>query len=167
MPMASGPDRYLVVGNPIAHSRSPEIHAAFAAQTGQNILYERRLIETDPPEAFAAAMRHFFQDEGGRGANVTLPFKEAAFRLADERSPRAEAAGAANTLCFIEGRIIADNTDGAGLVDDIQQRLGVSLQGLRVTVLGAGGAARRGPAGGGQPHTGPRAGAGRRHRPPS
>ena len=115
MPMASGPDRYLVVGNPIAHSRSPEIHAAFAAQTGQHILYERRLIETDPPEAFAAAMRHFFQDEGGRGANVTLPFKEAAFRLADERSPRAEAAGAANTLCFIEGRIIADNTDGAGL----------------------------------------------------
>ena len=81
MPMASGPDRYLVVGNPIAHSRSPEIHAAFAAQTGQHILYERRLIETDPPEAFAAAMRHFFQDEGGRGANVTLPFKEAAFRL--------------------------------------------------------------------------------------
>ena len=142
MPMASGPDRYLVVGNPIAHSRSPEIHAAFAAQTGQHILYERRLIETDPPEAFAAAMRHFFQDEGGRGANVTLPFKEAAFRLADERSPRAEAAGAANTLYFIEGRIIADNTDGAGLVDDIQRRLGVSLQGLRVTVLGAGGAAR-------------------------
>ena len=81
MPMASGPDRYLVVGNPIAHSRSPEIHAAFAAQTGQHILYERRLIETDPPEAFAAAMRHFFQDEGGRGANVTLPFKEAAFRI--------------------------------------------------------------------------------------
>ena len=121
MPMASGPDRYLVVGNPIAHSRSPEIHAAFAAQTGQHILYERRLIETDPPEAFAAAMRHFFQDEGGRGANVTLPFKEAAFRLADERSPRAEAAGAANTLCFIEGRIVADNTDGAGLVDDIQR----------------------------------------------
>ena len=142
MPMASGPDRYLVVGNPIAHSRSPEIHAAFAAQTGQHILYERRLIETDPPEAFAAAMRHFFQEEGGRGANVTLPFKEAAFRLADERSPRAEAAGAANTLCFVEGRIIADNTDGAGLVDDIQQRLGASLQGLRVTVLGAGGAAR-------------------------
>ena len=120
----------------------PEIHAAFAAQTGQHILYERRLIETDPPEAFAAAMRHFFQDEGGRGANVTLPFKEAAFRLADERSPRAEAAGAANTLCFIEGRIVADNTDGAGLVDDIQRRLGVSLRGLRVTVLGAGGAAR-------------------------
>ena len=142
MPMASGPDRYLVVGNPIAHSRSPEIHAAFAAQTGQRILYERRLIEIDPPEAFAAAMRHFFQDEGGRGANVTLPFKEAAFSLADERSPRAEAAGAANTLCFVEGRIIADNTDGAGLVDDIQRRLGVSLQGLRVTVLGAGGAAR-------------------------
>ena len=81
MPMASGPDRYLVMGNPIAHSRSPEIHAAFAAQTGQHILYERRLIETDPPEAFAAAMRHFFQDEGGRGANVTLPFKEAAFQI--------------------------------------------------------------------------------------
>ena len=66
MPMASGPDRYLVVGNPIAHSRSPEIHAAFAAQTGQNILYERRLIETDPPEAFAAAMQALIQDAGRR-----------------------------------------------------------------------------------------------------
>ncbi len=109
MPMASGPDRYLVVGNPIAHSRSPEIHAAFAAQTGQNILYERRLIETEPSEAFDIAMRHFFQEEGGRGANVTLPFKEAAFRLADERSPRAEAAGAAGEehAATVEKRVLA------------------------------------------------------------
>lgn len=136
------PDAYLVVGNPIAHSRSPEIHAAFAAQTGQRLSYERRLIDTDPPEAFERVMRHFFVEEGGRGANVTLPFKEAAFRLADRRTPRAEVAGAANTLAFVDGQILADNTDGAGLVNDIQQRLGVPLDGLRVTVLGAGGAAR-------------------------
>ena len=87
-------------------------------------------------------MRHFFLEEGGKGANVTLPFKEAAFRLADVRSPRAGVAGAANTLSFVDGQIMADNTDGAGLVNDIQLRLGVSLAGLRVTVLGAGGAAR-------------------------
>ncbi len=141
-PGTAAPDRYLVVGNPIAHSRSPEIHAAFAAQTGQHIRYERRLIDTEPADAFEAAMRHFFLEEGGKGANVTLPFKEAAFRLADVRSPRAGVAGAANTLSFVDGQIMADNTDGAGLVNDIQLRLGVSLAGLRVTVLGAGGAAR-------------------------
>ena len=141
-PGTAAPDRYLVVGNPIAHSRSPSIHAAFAAQTGQHIRYERRLIDTEPVDAFEAAMRHFFLEEGGKGANVTLPFKEAAFRLADVRSPRAGVAGAANTLSFVDGQIMADNTDGAGLVNDIQLRLGVSLAGLRVTVLGAGGAAR-------------------------
>ena len=141
-PGTAAPDRYLVVGNPIAHSRSPEIHAAFAAQTGQHIRYGRRLIDTEPADAFEAAMRHFFLEEGGKGANVTLPFKEAAFRLADVRSPRAGVAGAANTLSFVDGQIMADNTDGAGLVNDIQLRLGVSLAGLRVTVLGAGGAAR-------------------------
>ncbi|MDO4904336.1 MAG: shikimate dehydrogenase [Lautropia sp.] len=135
------PDRYLVVGNPIAHSRSPEIHAAFARQTGQSIQYERRLIDTGPSEAFALAMRHFARDEGGRGANVTMPFKEAAFRMADRLSDRARVAGAANTLSFVDGQVLADNTDGFGLVTDIRQQ-GVALEGAAVTVLGAGGAAR-------------------------
>lgn len=134
-------DRYLVVGNPIAHSKSPLIHAAFARQTGQHIHYDRRLVDTDPPTAFAEAMRRFAQEEGGRGANVTLPFKEAAFALADEHSERARLAGAANTLSFVDGRVLADNTDGAGIVWDIL-RQGVSLDGCSVTVLGAGGAAR-------------------------
>ncbi|MDO4683110.1 MAG: shikimate dehydrogenase [Lautropia sp.] len=134
-------DRYLVVGNPIAHSRSPQIHAAFAAQTGQRIDYQRRLIDIEPPEAFAAAMRRFADEEGGRGANVTMPFKEVAYRLADVKSERAEVAGAANTLSFVDGRILADNTDGVGLVTDARQQGGV-FEGASVTVLGAGGAAR-------------------------
>lgn len=140
-PPSADADRYLVVGNPIAHSRSPAIHAAFARQTGQNIRYERRLIDKEPATAFAEVMRHFFIGEGGRGANVTLPFKEAAFALADEHSDRARLAGAANTLSFVDGRVLADNTDGAGIVWDIL-RQGVSLDGCSVTVLGAGGAAR-------------------------
>lgn len=134
-------DRYLVVGNPIAHSRSPQIHAAFAQQTGQALHYDRLLVPTEPPEAFAVAMNRFAVEEGGKGVNVTMPFKEAAFALADERSERADAAGAANTLSFVGGRVLACNTDGVGLVWDIE-RQGVSLAGLRVTVLGAGGAAR-------------------------
>lgn len=138
---SSRPDRYLVVGNPIAHSRSPQIHAAFAAQTGQRIDYQRRLVDIEPPEAFAVAMRRFADEEGGRGANVTMPFKEAAWRLADVRSERAEVAGAANTLTFIDGRVLADNTDGVGLVADARQQGGV-FEGASVTVLGAGGAAR-------------------------
>lgn len=136
------PGRYLVVGNPIAHSRSPEIHAAFAEQTGQRIAYTRRLIDTEPADAFTHEMRRFFTEEGGLGANVTLPFKEAACRLADVLSSRAEAAGAANTLSWVDGQIVADNTDGVGLVNDIEQRLKVALVGRRITVLGAGGAAR-------------------------
>lgn len=134
-------DRYLVVGNPIAHSRSPQIHAAFAAQTGQRMHYDRRLVPTEPDTAFAEAMRRFAAEEGGKGVNVTMPFKEAAFAMADVRSERAEAAGAANTLSFVDGRVLADNTDGAGLVWDVV-RQGGELAGRRVTVLGAGGAAR-------------------------
>lgn len=134
-------DAYLVVGNPVAHSRSPDIHAAFARQTGQLLSYGRRLVDTEPADAFARAMRRFAAEEGGRGANVTLPFKEAAFALADRRSERAEVAGAANTLSFVDGQVLADNTDGFGLVTDIRQQ-GISLQGARITVLGAGGAAR-------------------------
>lgn len=131
-------DRYAVMGNPVAHSRSPFIHAAFAAQTGEDIVYEARLA---PLDGFAASLREFIV-AGGCGANVTVPFKEEAFRLCDELSPRAARAGAVNTLSFRGGRIHGDNTDGAGLVADLEEHLGFGLAGRRVLLLGAGGAAR-------------------------
>ncbi|MDR1890379.1 MAG: shikimate dehydrogenase [Zoogloeaceae bacterium] len=131
-------DTYVVFGNPVAHSRSPRIHAAFALQTGEALRYETRLA---PLDGFADAVRRFI-DEGGKGANVTVPFKEEAFRLADELSPRARAAGAVNTLSFTAGRIFGDNTDGAGLVRDIEANLAFPIAGQRVLLLGAGGAAR-------------------------
>ena len=130
-------DRYCVFGNPIAHSKSPEIHAAFAAQTGQHIVYQRRLAALD---GFADAVQQFMA-EGGLGANVTLPFKLDACALADVLTARAQAAGAVNTLSFKDGLIIGDNTDGAGLVADIVNA-GVPIAGQRVLLLGAGGAAR-------------------------
>jgi shikimate dehydrogenase len=131
-------DRYAVIGNPIAHSRSPAIHAMFARATGQDIEYGRLLA---PVGGFAgAALR--FRDSGGRGMNVTLPFKLDAFALATERSARAEAAGAVNLLAFDGARIFGDNTDGAGLVRDIETRLELPLRGCTVLLLGAGGAAR-------------------------
>ncbi len=132
------PDRYAVIGNPIAHSRSPAIHAAFAAQTGQDISYERLLA---PLDGFAATLAHF-RDAGGRGANVTVPFKEAAWQLADSISPRAQQAQAANTLSFTARGIEADNTDGAGLINDLRRNLGFDLSGKRILLMGAGGAAR-------------------------
>jgi len=131
-------DRYCVFGNPIAHSKSPEIHAAFAAQTGQDLAYERRLA---PLDGFADAVRAFIA-EGGKGANVTVPFKLEAVKLAQALTVRARAAGAVNTLVFSEDGIIGDNTDGAGLVADIVQNAGVAITGKRVLLLGAGGAAR-------------------------
>lgn len=131
-------DRYVVIGNPIAHSKSPQIHARFAQQTGEDIAYERLLA---PVDGFDAAVREFIA-QGGLGANVTVPFKLDAFALADERSARADAAGAVNTLKFDDGRIIGDNTDGVGLVRDIMANAGVSVAGKRVLLLGAGGAAR-------------------------
>jgi shikimate dehydrogenase len=131
-------DRYAVFGNPVAHSRSPHIHALFAVQTGQDMTYEARLA---PLDGFAEAVREFAAT-GGRGANVTVPFKEEAFRLATGLSPRAQAAGAVNTLSFADGRIIGDNTDGAGLVRDLAGNLGLELRGRRILLLGAGGAAR-------------------------
>jgi shikimate dehydrogenase len=134
-------ERYLVVGNPIAHSRSPEIHAAFARQTGEAIAYERLLVPIEPPASFARAMSAFFAG-GGRGANVTLPFKEQAFGFASRHSERAGLAEAVNTLVLLDGGVFGDNTDGPGLVADLQQRLGVALAGKRVLLLGAGGAAR-------------------------
>ncbi|QJP73534.1 shikimate dehydrogenase [Burkholderia glumae] len=132
-------DRYVVIGNPIAHSKSPAIHAGFAAQTGEAVDYAHRLA---PLDGFAASVREFIA-EGGRGANVTVPFKLEAHALADTLSPRAAAAGAVNTLRFdADGAIHGDNTDGAGLVRDIEHNLGVSLAGARILLLGAGGAAR-------------------------
>ena len=130
-------DRYAVIGNPIAHSRSPFIHARFAAQTGHDLVYDRLLA---PLDGFAAAVQAFVES-GGRGLNVTVPFKEQAFALAGRRSPRVEAAGAANTLSFDSNGWTAENTDGIGLVRDLTARHGVALAGQRVVVLGAGGAA--------------------------
>ena len=131
-------DRYCVIGNPIAHSKSPLIHAAFAQQTGQDLTYERELA---PIDGFDAHVRGLIA-AGMRGANVTVPFKLDAARLATRLSARAEAAGAVNTLHFVDGAILGDNTDGPGLVADIVQNAGVDLAGKRVLLLGAGGAAR-------------------------
>ncbi len=131
-------DRYAVIGHPVAHSLSPKIHAMFAKQTGQDIAYEKRLA---PIDGFVEVVR-VFMSEGGCGANVTLPFKLEAFDLADEVSERAFHARAANTLSFLGKRIVADNTDGVGLVRDIENNLGFRLAGKRVLLMGAGGAAR-------------------------
>lgn len=131
-------DQYAVIGNPIAHSKSPQIHAAFAAQTGQPMAYEALLA---PLDGFRAAVAQFRQ-HGGRGLNVTVPFKLEAHALADALSARAEAAGAVNTLRFDAEGIFGDNTDGAGLVRDLVHNLGQPVGGARVLLLGAGGAAR-------------------------
>ena len=130
--------RYAVIGNPVAHSKSPLIHARFALQTGEPVVYERLLA---PLDGFVDSVRAFIT-EGGRGLNVTVPFKLEAHRLADVLSPRAAAAGAVNTLRFDADGIVGDNTDGVGLVRDIEHNLGVALAGRRVLLLGAGGAAR-------------------------
>ncbi|MGE5623229.1 MAG: shikimate dehydrogenase [Bacillota bacterium] len=132
------PDRYVVIGNPIAHSKSPEIHARFAAQTGQNMVYERVLA---PLDGFAHTVQDLIR-QGVRGANVTVPFKLDAYALAASRSERAQAAGAVNTLSFADGAIAGDNTDGIGLVTDIVRNAGVAIQGKKVLLLGAGGATR-------------------------
>jgi len=131
-------DRYAVFGHPIAHSQSPAIHAAFARQTGQDLRYEAILA---PLDGFAASVAAFIA-AGGRGANVTVPFKEEAFRLAGRLSARAERAGAVNTLSFEDGALLGDNTDGAGLVADLVRNLKRDLAGARILLLGAGGAAR-------------------------
>jgi shikimate dehydrogenase len=131
-------DKYAVIGNPIAHSKSPQIHAVFARLTLQDMTYEAILAPTD---GFAATVRAFIA-AGGRGMNVTVPFKLEAYALADTRSPRAEAAKAVNTLIFGPEGIRGDNTDGLGLVADLKRNLGVSLAGRHILLLGAGGAAR-------------------------
>ena len=131
-------DHYAVFGNPIGHSKSPLIHAAFARQTGQDIDY--RALEA-PLDGFAAALDAFVA-QGGRGANVTVPFKQQAYALASRRTPRAELAGAVNTLVCDGGQIVGDNTDGCGLLRDITVNLAVAVAGRRLLLLGAGGAAR-------------------------
>ncbi|QLC73049.1 shikimate dehydrogenase [Pseudomonas sp. LPB0260] len=131
-------DRYGVFGNPIGHSKSPLIHRLFAAQTGQQLSYEALLA---PLDDFAGFARAFFVE--GRGANVTVPFKEQAFQLADALSDRARRAGAVNTLMKRDdGSLLGDNTDGAGLVRDLTVNAGCELRGKRILLLGAGGAVR-------------------------
>ena len=129
-------DRYAVLGNPVAHSQSPFIHAAFAQQTGQDLAYERVLCALDD---FEPTVRRFAA-EGGRGCNVTVPFKFDAPRLAARCSDRARLAEAANVLRFDADGWFADNTDGVGLLRDIEANAGVLLAGRRVLLLGAGGA---------------------------
>jgi shikimate dehydrogenase len=130
-------DSYAVIGNPIAHSKSPEIHQAFAAQTGADLGYSRLLA---PFDGFAQAVEAF-RVSGGKGLNVTLPFKLEAYALARERSERAALAGAVNTLIRLDDGWRGDNTDGAGLIADLTDNLGVDLGGRRLLILGAGGAA--------------------------
>lgn len=131
-------DLYAVFGNPIAHSKSPLIHQAFAEQLGEAVCYEARLV---PVEDLAGAWQALLA-QGGRGANVTVPFKEQAPALADRLTERATLAGAVNTLIVERsGAVIGDNSDGAGLLSDLE-RLGAPLAGARIAILGAGGATR-------------------------
>jgi shikimate dehydrogenase len=131
-------DRYALIGNPVAHSLSPRIHAAFAELTSQDMRYEAILA---PRDGFAATVRAFIA-AGGRGMNVTVPFKLEAYAFSEIRSPRAEAAKAVNTLIFESDGVRGDNTDGVGLVNDLTHNLGFGLTGKRILLLGAGGAAR-------------------------
>ena len=132
-------DRYAVVGHPIGHSKSPRIHGLFAAQAGQDMTYSAMLA---PQTGFAATAREFFA-RGGRGMNITVPFKGEAAAFADELDDAARRADAANTLALRDdGRIFGYNTDGAGLVRDLSINLGIELRGKRVLILGAGGAVR-------------------------
>jgi shikimate dehydrogenase len=132
-------DRYAVIGNPIEHSKSPLIHSEFARQTGQDMEYGRLLGKL---EDFLAEVRRFFAS-GGCGMNVTVPFKEEAWKISSERSPQAESAGAVNTLSLGRGgELRGDNTDGVGLLRDLTENNGFALVGKRVLLLGAGGAAR-------------------------
>jgi len=131
------PDQYRVFGNPIEHSRSPEIHHIFASKKQQNINYQKQLVDIDD---FSNAIADFI-DKDGKGVNVTVPFKEQALAIADELTDRASLAGAVNTLTFKNGKIFGDNTDGEGLVQDLITNK-VTLKNRRILLLGAGGAAR-------------------------
>lgn len=137
--MKQAPDQYAIIGHPVDHSLSPAIHATFARQTGQALHYGR--IDAAPGE-FAAALREFLAS-GGRGLNVTLPFKEEAYGLCHVLASRAKRARAVNTIFVHEDSTLAgDNTDGTGLVRDLRQNRKIALKGKRILLLGAGGAAR-------------------------
>ncbi|MBY0453636.1 MAG: shikimate dehydrogenase [Burkholderiaceae bacterium] len=135
--MSFAADLYCVMGNPVEHSRSPWIHARFAELTGQALVYERRWVALD---GFTQALREF-ASAGGRGCNITVPFKLQAAQAASRCSERVQLAGAANTLIFTADGITADNTDGLGLVADLTRNAGLTLAGRDVLVVGAGGAA--------------------------
>jgi len=137
-PHGPSPDKYAVVGYPVAHSWSPFIHGLFAKQVGHSIAYSRLEV---PPEALTDRVVEFFAADG-QGLNVTLPHKQAACLIARERTPRAEMAGAVNTLALRSNGVFGDNTDGAGLIADLARNLSFDLRGTRVLLLGAGGAAR-------------------------
>lgn len=134
-------DQYAVIGNPIGHTKFPLIHGLFAQETQQDMAYTAIEGPLNPQEAFAGTV-NAFRAAGGKGMNVTAPFKLKAFAMADERSERAELAGAANALRFEDGRIVAENFDGVGLVRDIEVNLNLPMSGKRVLVLGSGGAVR-------------------------
>ncbi|MDP1536271.1 MAG: shikimate dehydrogenase [Burkholderiales bacterium] len=129
-------DHYAVIGNPVAHSKSPQIHAAFARQTGQDMVYDRLLA---PLDAFAATARQFFGD-GGKGLNVTVPFKRAAWEMVNAHAGGARDAEAVNTIKSEGDKLVGYNTDGIGLVTDIERNLGAAIRGKRVLLMGAGGA---------------------------
>ena len=131
-------DRYGVMGYPVSHSRSPIIHRLFALQTGQELRYELLQVA---PDKLETAVRQF-QRTGGKGLNITVPHKTAVVKLCDHLSERAATAGAVNTLSFREGEIHGDNTDGIGLLRDLEINQGLSIQGARILILGAGGATR-------------------------
>ncbi len=128
--------RYAVMGNPIAHSLSPDIHATFARQTMRTMVYDKIFVDLDQ---FEAQVLSFFEG-GGQGLNITLPFKQRAFMLSDLQTQRSQQAGVANTLWMHEGKLYADNTDGIGLIKDLSRH--VSVADARVLLIGAGGAAR-------------------------
>ncbi|MCH8976908.1 MAG: shikimate dehydrogenase, partial [Proteobacteria bacterium] len=132
-------DNYCVMGNPVAHSKSPQIHAAFAEQTRQNIFYQAILVDEGK---FKDSIKEF-QRQGGKGLNITVPFKPDAWEASDQMSRRAERAVAVNTISFNdEGKIAGDNTDGIGLIRDLTINHKLSIKDKNILILGAGGAAR-------------------------
>lgn len=136
--MPDNQDRYAVFGNPIRHSKSPDIHSQFAAQTGQSLIYTAELVELDK---FSEAVTAFANNRG-KGLNITVPFKQQAWQLATGRSPRAERAGAVNTLVINNNTFYGDNTDGVGLVRDLVDNHSQNINNQRVLIVGAGGAVR-------------------------
>ncbi len=137
--MMTLPDRYAVFGHPIKHSKSPRIHRMFAEQTGQALDYSA--VEV-PAEQFETAVAAFFA-EGGKGLNCTVPLKELAWRYAEHKTERAQLSKAVNTLALqADGSLLGDNTDGVGLVSDLTVNRGIALAGIRILILGAGGASR-------------------------